>query len=188
MPTAATARSSTRPRSTGAAPAAKGLTYRQQPGPENPLGFVKINFHNAHSVYMHDTPWQSLFGRNFRAASSGCVRVHGIEQLAAWLMAEQGWKPEHVQADEGRRASGCDVKLKKPMPLYFVYITAWATEDGVVQFRRDIYQKDGIGQRRRRPIDHALAPLTTGISQFVLRTVAPRPRATMQWASLFSRA
>jgi len=124
--------------------AAKGLSYRQQPGPENPLGFVKINFHNAHSVYMHDTPSQSLFGRNFRAASSGCVRVHGIEHLAAWVLADQGWKPEHVQLmkESGERR---DVTLKKPVPLYFVYITAWATEDGIVQFRRDLYQKDGIG-------------------------------------------
>ena len=124
--------------------AAKGLSYRQQPGPENPLGFVKINFHNAHSVYMHDTPSQSLFGRNFRAASSGCVRVHGIEHLAAWVLADQGWKPEHVRLmkESGERR---DVTLKKPVPLYFVYITAWATEDGIVQFRRDLYQKDGIG-------------------------------------------
>ncbi len=123
---------------------AKNITYKQQPGPDNPLGFVKINFNNSHSVYMHDTPSQSLFGRNFRAASSGCVRVQGIENLAAWLLAEQGWKPEHMlqikQSGERR-----DVTLKKPVPLYFVYITAWATEDGVVQFRRDLYQKDGIG-------------------------------------------
>jgi murein L,D-transpeptidase YcbB/YkuD len=126
-------------------PVARGLTYKQQPGPDNPLGFVKINFHNAHSVYMHDTPSQSLFGRNFRAASSGCVRVSGIEQLAGWLTADQGWKPEHIKQmkETGERL---DVKLKKPMPLYFVYITAWATEDGVVQFRRDLYVKDGIGQ------------------------------------------
>ena len=125
-------------------PAAKSLTYRQQPGPENPLGFVKINFNNAHSVYMHDTPSQSLFGRNFRAASSGCVRVQGIEQLAAWILADQGWRPEHVlqMKESGERR---DVTLKKPVPLYFVYITAWATEDGIVQFRRDLYQKDGIG-------------------------------------------
>jgi murein L,D-transpeptidase YcbB/YkuD len=125
--------------------AAKGLSYRQQPGPENPLGFVKINFHNSHSVYMHDTPGQSLFGRNFRAASSGCVRVHGIEQLATWVLADQGWKTEHVlhmKASGERR----DVALKKPVPLYFAYITAWATEDGIVQFRRDLYQKDGIGE------------------------------------------
>jgi murein L,D-transpeptidase YcbB/YkuD len=125
-------------------PGVKGLTYRQQPGPENPLGFVKINFPNAHSVYMHDTPGQSLFGRNFRAASSGCVRIHGIEGLASWIVADQGWRPEHVQRmkESGERR---DVKLNRPITLYFAYITAWATPDGTVHFRRDIYQKDGIG-------------------------------------------
>jgi murein L,D-transpeptidase YcbB/YkuD len=121
------------------------LSYRQQPGKDNPLGFLKINFHNAHSVYMHDTPSDSLFGRNFRAASSGCVRVQGIEQLAAWLLTDNGgWSVERIQKlkETGERQ---DVKLKKPVPLYFVYVTAWATEDGVVQFRRDLYQKDGVG-------------------------------------------
>jgi len=123
---------------------AAGLTYRQQPGPENPLGFVKINFNNSHSVYMHDTPSKTLFGRNFRAASSGCVRISGIEQLAAWLVKDQGWNAEKVKAmkQSGERF---DLSLKKPVPLYFAYITAWATEDGVVQFRRDIYAKDGVG-------------------------------------------
>jgi murein L,D-transpeptidase YcbB/YkuD len=123
---------------------ARGLTYRQQPGPENPLGFVKINFPNAHSVYMHDTPSQSLFGRSFRAASSGCVRIADIESLAAWLVAEQGWRPEHVlqMKESGERR---DVRLRRPVPLYFTYITAWATEDGVVHFRRDVYHKDGVG-------------------------------------------
>jgi len=121
-----------------------GLTYRQKPGPENPLGFVKINFNNSHSVYMHDTPSQTLFGRNFRAASSGCVRISGIEELAAWLVKDQGWDAKKVKA---MKASGerLDVSLKKPVPLYFAYITAWATEDGVVQFRRDVYGKDGVG-------------------------------------------
>jgi L,D-transpeptidase YcbB len=122
----------------------KGLAYKQQPGPENPLGFVKMNFPNAHTVYMHDTPSQSLFGRNFRAASSGCVRINGIEGLAAWVVSEQGWRPEHVQRmkETGERR---DVQLKRPITLYFAYITAWATPDGTVHFRRDIYQKDGIG-------------------------------------------
>jgi L,D-transpeptidase YcbB len=123
---------------------AKSLTFRQQPGPENPLGFVKMNFHNAHSVYMHDTPGQSLFGRNFRAASSGCVRIAGIENLAAWVASDQGWRPEHVQQIRENRERR-DVTLKRPIPLYFAYITAWATQDGAVQFRRDIYQKDGVG-------------------------------------------
>jgi L,D-transpeptidase YcbB len=124
--------------------AAGQYSFRQQPGPENPLGFVKINFNNSHSVYMHDTPSQTLFGRNFRSASSGCVRIAGIEQLAAWLTAEQGWSVERVlqMKKSGERL---DVNLKKPIPLYFAYITAWATEDGVIQFRRDLYNKDGVG-------------------------------------------
>jgi L,D-transpeptidase YcbB len=121
-------------------------TFQQKPGPENPLGFVKINFDNSHSVYMHSTPSDTLFGRNFRAASSGCVRVSGIDQLAAWLLADQGgWSQERVL---GMKKSGerLDVSLKKPVPLYFAYVTAWATEDGVIQFRRDLYNKDSVGQ------------------------------------------
>lgn len=120
------------------------LSYKQQPGKDNPLGFLKINFDSAHSVYMHDTPSERLFGRNFRAASSGCVRVQGIEQLAGWLLADQGWDEQRVlRMKESRERQ--DVRLKRPVPLYFVYITAWATEDGVVQFRRDLYSKDGAG-------------------------------------------
>jgi L,D-transpeptidase YcbB len=127
-------------------PATRGYSFKQQPGKENPLGFVKINFDNQHSVYMHDTPSESVFGRNFRAASSGCVRVSGIEQLATWILADNGdWTPQRVQ-DMRKSGARQDVKVRRPVPLFWAYITAWATEDGVVQFRRDIYQKDGIGQ------------------------------------------
>ncbi len=121
-------------------------TYSQQPGKENPLGFLKINFDSAHSVYMHDTPSDRIFGRNFRSESSGCIRVHNIENLAAWLTADQkGWDADRIaqMKESGQRL---DLKLKKPVQLLFVYISAWATEDGVIQFRRDIYQKDGIGE------------------------------------------
>lgn len=126
-------------------PGVRGLTYRQQPGPENPLGFVKMNFPNAHAVYMHDTPSQSLFGRSLRAASSGCVRVAGMEALAAWVAADQGWRLEHVRQmkETGERR---DLRLKTPVPLYFAYITAWATPDGNAHFRRDVYLKDGVGK------------------------------------------
>jgi len=123
-----------------------GLSYSQKPGKDNPLGFLKINFPNSYSVYMHDTPSESLFGRNFRAASSGCIRVQNIRDLAAWLLNDRGeWsgaRIDHVK-ETGERH---DISLTKPVPLHFVYITAWATEDGVVQFRRDIYNKDGVGE------------------------------------------
>ena len=123
----------------------RNVTFKQNPGPENPLGFVKINFANAHSVYMHDTPSQTLFGKNFRAASSGCVRVQNVHQLAAWILAENGdWTQERVVAMQ-RTGERLDAKVKKPVPLYFAYITSWATEDGMVHFRRDLYQRDGVG-------------------------------------------
>ena len=97
---------------------------RQEPdlqaaaGPRKSARLRQDQLSQPHSVYMHDTPSQSLFGRNFRAASSGCVRVHGIEHLAAWLLADQGWRPEHVlqMKKSGERR---DVTLKKPVPLLF---------------------------------------------------------------------
>ncbi len=127
-----------------ASSAPQSLTYKQQPGKENPLGFLKINFDSENSVYMHDTPSETLFGKNVRAASSGCVRVANIERLAAWLLGAQGWTEERVRKmrETGERQ---DVSLKQSVPLNFVYITAWATPDGVVQFRRDLYQRDGVG-------------------------------------------
>lgn len=122
-----------------------GLSYSQQPGKDNPLGFLKINFASEHSVYMHDTPKNSIFGRNFRADSSGCVRVSGIDRLALWILAPQGWTSTHIEEmkEGGARK---DVKVKKPVPLYFIYVTAWASEDGAVHFRRDLYNRDGVGE------------------------------------------
>jgi murein L,D-transpeptidase YcbB/YkuD len=60
-------------------------------------------------------------------------------------MQDQGWDKERVLAMK-KSGERLDVRLKKPMPLFFVYITAWATEDGVIQFRRDLYQRDGVGE------------------------------------------
>lgn len=123
-----------------------GLSYRQQPGPDNPLGFVKINFHNSYSVYLHDTPSDRMFGRNFRAASSGCVRVSGIETLIIWLLREdqKGWDLARIEEIK-KSGKTMNVSLRKPVPLHFVYLTAWATPDGVIQFRRDLYRRDGVG-------------------------------------------
>jgi murein L,D-transpeptidase YcbB/YkuD len=120
------------------------LAYRQAAGKDNPLGFLKINFANSSSVYMHDSPKESLFGRNFRAASSGCVRVQNIELLAAWLLTGQATQEQVEQIKESGATK--TVRLRKPVPLYFAYVTAWATPDGVVQFRPDIYLKDGVGE------------------------------------------
>ncbi len=122
-----------------------GYAYRQQPWKENSMGFVKINFPNAHSVYMHDTPSKSLFSRNFRAHSSGCVRVQNVKQLVTWLLeANQGWDAGKVAQMELSGARK-DVNLKRRVPVYFVYVTAWVTKDGTVNFRRDLYGRDHVG-------------------------------------------
>ncbi len=117
--------------------------FRQLPWEENSLGFVKINFPNKDAVYMHDTPLKSLFGRSDRFESSGCVRVHDVEHLVAWLLrGEPGWDIQHILAMK-QSGEQLDVKLAKPVPVYFAYVTAWATPDGMVNFRPDIYDHDG---------------------------------------------
>jgi L,D-transpeptidase YcbB len=115
--------------------------YVQNGGPENPLGFVKLNFQSPHHVYMHDTAAPSIFSQSFRAESSGCVRVQNIHQLVAWLLEDNGWTVQQVlrMKETGEKLN---IKLKKKVPLFWVYVTAWATQDGTVQFRRDIYRRD----------------------------------------------
>jgi murein L,D-transpeptidase YcbB/YkuD len=117
--------------------------FRQLPWDQNSLGFVKINFPNKDSVYMHDTPLKTLFERSVRFESSGCVRTDNIETLVAWILRDTGgWDMQHILAVK-QSGEQIDVKLVKQVPVYFTYISAWATPDGLVQFRPDIYNQDG---------------------------------------------
>src|SRR5262249_37921910 len=71
---------------------ATNYTFKQDPGSQNSLGSIRINFPSAYGVYMHDTPLKNLFGDDFRFHSSGCVRVQNVRQLVVWLLAEtKGW-------------------------------------------------------------------------------------------------
>jgi L,D-transpeptidase YcbB len=119
------------------------LFYVQNGGPDNPLGFVKLNFASPHHVYMHDTAAPSIFSQAFRAESSGCVRVQGVHRLVAWLLEDNGWTVQQVlrMKETGEKLN---IRLKKKVPLFWTYITGWATQDGTVQFRRDIYRKDDV--------------------------------------------
>jgi murein L,D-transpeptidase YcbB/YkuD len=125
-------------------PAAEKFFYAQEPGRENPLGFLKINFANSHAVFMHDTPGKELFTRNYRAESSGCIRIQSVERLAAWLLRDEGWDLEAVNSMKQTRES-LNVPIRQRVKLYFAYVTAWATPDGVAHFRPDIYGRDGVG-------------------------------------------
>lgn len=118
--------------------------FKQDPGDFNSLGSIRINFPNSHQVYMHDTPLKNLFGEDFRFHSSGCVRIQNVRELVNWLL---GGMPHWSRQDIDqviRSGDRKDARLTRPVPLYWVYVTAWATPDGVAQFREDIYHRDGI--------------------------------------------
>lgn len=124
----------------------EAVDYRlkQDPGDQNSLGQIRINFPNEHAVYLHDTPQQTLFGQNARFHSSGCVRVQNVRQLVDWLLEPKGdWSRAKIDAVV-RSGERLDVSLKRSTPIYFAYITAWSTSDGIVHFRPDIYNRDGL--------------------------------------------
>ncbi len=120
-------------------------TYRQDSGADfNSMGIVRINIPNPYGVFMHDTNTKGVFGDDFRFISSGCVRVQNVREYITWLLKDTpGWGREQVEQaiESGKRV---DATLSQPVPVYWTYITAWATPDGVVQFRDDIYKRDGV--------------------------------------------
>ena len=119
--------------------------FRQEPGEINSLGSVRINFHNQHQVYLHDTPSKTLFGSDYRFHSSGCVRVQNVKELVTWLLQSTTPDWDRAKVDNViRTGEREDVKLKSSIPLYLTYVTAWANADGVVHFRDDIYNRDGL--------------------------------------------
>ncbi|MGO4386235.1 murein L,D-transpeptidase [Microvirga sp. 2YAF29] len=120
--------------------------FRQDPGGDlNSMGFVRINIPNQHGVYMHDTPSKGIFGDDFRFVSSGCIRIQNVRDYIEWLLKDTpGWSREQIDATfkSGERI---DARLATAVPIHWIYMTAWATPDGLVQFRDDIYNKDGLG-------------------------------------------
>ncbi|MFK3688732.1 murein L,D-transpeptidase [Agrobacterium tumefaciens] len=125
------------------APKAPNLMFRQDPGKINAMSSTKINFHNPNNEYMHDTPQQGLFNKLMRFESSGCVRVQNVRDLTSWLLRDTpGWSRQEMERVIASRVN-TPIKLAQEVPVYFVYITAWSAKDGVVQFRDDIYGKDG---------------------------------------------
>lgn len=125
---------------------ALNYSFTQDPGAENSMGHVKINFPSPDDVYLHDTPAKDLFAEDARFDSSGCIRVQDVDQLVAWLLTPNGgWDIDAVHAafDNNERL---DVAVKKPVPLHSTYITAWANRQGTVSFRDDVYQYDAQGK------------------------------------------
>lgn len=114
---------------------------RQAPGPTNSLGRYKFNMPNSEAIYLHDTPNHSLFNRNARAISSGCVRVNKANELAGILLGDAGWEQKRI---DGALKEGSTkyVNIPDRIPVYLYYQTAWVDKDQQPQYRADIYQYD----------------------------------------------
>lgn len=115
---------------------------RQKPGPDNILGRLKFVFPNKYDIYLHDTPYQEDFAKAARAYSHGCIRAERPVELAIWaLRGKPGWDLKQIWTaiDAGEERT---IKLAEPIDVFFLYNTAWAEDDGTVQFRADIYERD----------------------------------------------
>lgn len=119
-----------------------GGNVRQKPGPNNSLGLVKFLFPNSNNIYLHDTPSKSLFNEDSRAFSHGCIRVAKPFDLAVKVLKQDSsWTPEKINAAmyAGKEKY---VTLKKTIPVYIGYFTAFMDKNGRVNFRDDIYGRD----------------------------------------------
>jgi murein L,D-transpeptidase YcbB/YkuD len=117
------------------------VRFRQRPGAGNALGLVKFMFPNNHSIYLHDTPADALFGRMQRAFSHGCVRVEQPIELAQYVLRDQPEWPQDRIETAMHAGTERTVKLSQPIPVYLAYFTAWE-EHGTLQTRPDIYGHD----------------------------------------------
>ena len=115
---------------------------RQKPGTENSLGLVKFMFPNTHNIYLHDSPAKHLFNEPVRAYSHGCIRVAEPERLAQYVLRDMNEWNERKIREAMQSGDEKYVNLKTPLPVYLVYFTAWVDDNGVTQFRKDIYNSD----------------------------------------------
>lgn len=154
----------------GSSPAGDGIDWnaigkkfpyrlRQPPGPDNALGQLKFNLTDSDDIYMHDTPNRRAFGRNYRALSHGCVRLEKPVELGELLLGPrwQGKLGDSINTNKSTRT----LLLERTMPVYLMYWTAWADDQGNVSFRDDLYGHD---RRLATALEKARAPLPRPVS------------------------
>jgi murein L,D-transpeptidase YcbB/YkuD len=152
---------------------AVNYTLRQDPGVENSLGQIRIDMPNRHAVYLHDTPKKRLFAEDARFHSSGCVRVADVLGFAEWLLRDTpgpsgAWAASELNAAIGSEIRQ-DIPLARPVPVAWVYLTGYATGDGVVHFRDDVY---GLDAAKTDPLPQAELEVTA--------TSSTRPKPSKQ--------
>jgi murein L,D-transpeptidase YcbB/YkuD len=115
---------------------------KQPPSRSNALGLVKFMFPNRHNIYLHDTPAKSLFSRERRAFSHGCVRLSDPFDFAYALLAVQEDNPEAVFQRVLATGRETTLPLKVKVPVHLIYRTAFTQAKGRINFRPDVYGRD----------------------------------------------
>ncbi|MFT3904438.1 MAG: L,D-transpeptidase family protein [Niabella sp.] len=122
----------------------KDGTVRQRPGPWNSLGLVKFLFPNSYNIYFHDSPAKSLFNRDKRSYSHGCVRLKDPAKFAEYLLADTV-KWNHKNIDSAMHSYKENfVRIKHPLPVLITYFTAWVNDNDSLNFREDVYAHDEV--------------------------------------------
>lgn len=132
---------------------------RQVPSDDNALGELKILFPNKHAIYMHDTPAKSLFKRDTRAFSHGCVRLQEPRQMAAAVL-DTSVDAIAAKLKQGHTSQKVPVKI----PVYVAYFTAWPDADGKMQFYDDVYGRDARLSEAMLKTDAARVPVSEEVS------------------------
>jgi murein L,D-transpeptidase YcbB/YkuD len=121
---------------------------RQDVGLGNSLGRLKFDMPNPHAIYLHDTPARTLFRQSVRGFSHGCIRIENPLDLAVYLLrGDPLWDEEKILAAMDGEEADRAVRLPRPIPVHILYWTAWVEGNGSVQFRGDIYRRDGVLER-----------------------------------------
>ena len=117
-------------------------SLRQPPSDGNALGLVKFMFPNPWNIYLHDTPSKSLFDREVRAFSHGCIRLGDPFEFAYALLQPQSDDPQRLFQSQLKTGREGVVRLQAPLPVHLVYFTAWAAPSGRMNYRPDVYGRD----------------------------------------------
>ena len=120
------------------------FSMRQPPSDANALGLVKFMFPNEWNIYLHDTPSKSLFDREVRAFSHGCVRLGQPFEFAYALLAAQEADPEGLFQKTLKTGAEQAIQLKQHVPVHLVYFTAYPGAKGQMNYRPDVYGRDAL--------------------------------------------
>jgi L,D-transpeptidase YcbB len=160
--------------------------WRQPPGPTNALGQLKFVMYNPHNIYLHDTNARSRFSSRMRALSHGCIRTENILDLATELLGDDGgeWTSDKIQTTLESKKT-VQANFVKPVPVYIVYFSSAALNDGRIVDYQDLYGRDARAMAALQMKDGgaSLAPLKKTPDTIAGQPVKAKPKQADQVAT-----